>query len=270
MMADSTSRWAEALREISGRLAEMPADSGYPAYLGARLASFYERAGKAQCLGSPNRVGSVSIVGAVSPPGGDFSDPVTSATLSIVQVFWGLDKKLAQRKHFPSLNWLLSYSKYLKSLEPYYEQFDREFTSLRTRIKEILQVEDDLNEIVQLVGKDSLAESDKITLEVARLIKDDFLQQNGFSNYDRFCPFWKTVWMMKCIVLFNNLAQKAVERSSADKKITWAMIKNAMGDLMYKISSMKFQDPAEGEEAANKNFRSLYEAIQSAFHDFAE
>lgn len=270
MMADSTSRWAEALREISGRLAEMPADSGYPAYLGARLASFYERAGKAVCLGSPNRVGSVSIVGAVSPPGGDFSDPVTSATLSIVQVFWGLDKKLAQRKHFPSLNWLLSYSKYLKALEPYYEQFDREFTQLRTRMKEILQSEDDLNEIVQLVGRDSLAESDKITLEVARLIKDDFLQQNGFSKYDRFCPFWKTVWMMKCIVLFNNLAQKAVERSTADKKITWAMIKNAMNDLMYKISSMKFQDPAEGEEIGQKNFRALYEQIQTAFRDFAE
>lgn len=270
MMADSTSRWAEALREISGRLAEMPADSGYPAYLGARLASFYERAGKAVCLGSPNRVGSVSIVGAVSPPGGDFSDPVTSATLSIVQVFWGLDKKLAQRKHFPSLNWLLSYSKYLKALEPYYEQFDREFTNLRTRMKEILQAEDDLNEIVQLVGRDSLAEGDKITLEVARLIKDDFLQQNGFSKYDRFCPFWKTVWMMKCIVLFNNLAQKAVERSSVDKKITWAMIKNAMGDLMYKISSMKFQDPADGEEAGQKNFRVLYEQIQSAFRDFSE
>lgn len=270
MMADSTSRWAEALREISGRLAEMPADSGYPAYLGARLASFYERAGKAVCLGSPNRVGSVSIVGAVSPPGGDFSDPVTSATLSIVQVFWGLDKKLAQRKHFPSLNWLLSYSKYLKALEPYYEQFDRQFTQLRTRMKEILQQEDDLNEIVQLVGRDSLAESDKITLEVARVIKDDFLQQNGFSKYDRFCPFWKTVWMMKCIVLFNDLAQKAVERSSADKKITWAMIKNAMGDLMYKISSMKFQDPAEGEEVGQKNFRALYEQIQTAFRDFAE
>lgn len=131
MMADSTSRWAEALREISGRLAEMPADSGYPAYLGARLASFYERAGKVQCLGGPNRHGSVSIVGAVSPPGGDFSDPVTSATLGIVQVFWGLDKKLAQRKHFPSVNWLISFSKYLKVLDPYYDNRDPEFTALR-------------------------------------------------------------------------------------------------------------------------------------------
>jgi V-type H+-transporting ATPase subunit A len=205
MMADSTSRWAEALREISGRLAEMPADSGYPAYLGAsycfvplvhrttlpplslslsvrvctmrrwraiahtcahsmrsfglvlgaRLASFYERAGKVRCLGSQEkeRVGSVTIVGAVSPPGGDFSDPVTSATLGIVQVFWGLDKKLAQRKHFPSINWLISYSKYVRALEDFYDREYPEFITLRTKVKEILQIEEDLAEIVQLVGK---------------------------------------------------------------------------------------------------------------------
>merc|ERR1711912_91664 len=133
MMADSTSRWAEALREISGRLAEMPADSGYPAYLGARLASFYERSGKATMLGSPERIGSISIVGAVSPPGGDFSDPVCSATLGIVQVFWGLDKKLAQRKHFPSVNRLISYSKYIRSLEKFYDNFDASFAGARTR-----------------------------------------------------------------------------------------------------------------------------------------
>ncbi|XP_009465368.1 PREDICTED: V-type proton ATPase catalytic subunit A-like [Nipponia nippon] len=184
MMADSTSRWAEALREISGRLAEMPADSGYPAYLGARLASFYERAGRARCLGSPSREGSVSIVGAVSPPGGDFSDPVTSATLGIVQVFWGLDKKLAQRKHFPSVNWLISYSRYLRALEPHYEGLHPEFPALRSRAREILQEEEELAEIVQLVGKASLAEADKVTLEVAKLLKDDFLQQNGYSSYD--------------------------------------------------------------------------------------
>ncbi|KAL8189415.1 hypothetical protein R6Q57_028981 [Mikania cordata] len=150
MMADSTSRWAEALREISGRLAEMPADSGYPAYLAARLASFYERAGKVKCLGGPERNGSVTIVGAVSPPGGDFSDPVTSATLSIVQVFWGLDKKLAQRKHFPSVNWLISYSKYSSALESFYEKFDSDFIDIRTKAREVLQREDDLNEIVQV------------------------------------------------------------------------------------------------------------------------
>lgn len=269
MMADSTSRWAEALREISGRLAEMPADSGYPAYLGARLASFYERAGKVQCLGSEDRKGSVSIVGAVSPPGGDFSDPVTSATLGIVQVFWGLDKKLAQRKHFPSVNWLLSFSKYMKVLEPFYDQIDPEFSGLRTKAQEILQNEDDLTEIVQLVGKDSLAESDKITLEVAKLIRDDFLQQNGFTNYDRFCPFYKTSWMLRNMILFFSLAQKSVEKSG-DNKVTWNHIKQSMGDTIYKISAMKFQDPADGEENVVREYKKLSEEIYQAFKALEE
>jgi len=270
MMADSTSRWAEALREISGRLAEMPAESGYPAYLGARLASFYERAGKVVCLGNPNRKGSVTIVGAVSPPGGDFSDPVTSATLGIVQVFWGLDKKLAQRKHFPSVNWLQSYSKYLKVLDSHYEELDSEFVALRTKIKEILQNEDELTEIVQLVGKDSLAESDKITLEIAKIIKDDFLQQNGFTPYDRFCPFFKTVWMMRNLVGFYTLGQKAVESASDDKKITWLTIKNAMGEIIYKLSCMKFQNPADGEEKVVGHMKALYDEIQTAFRNLAD
>lgn len=175
MMGDSTSRWAEALREISGRLAEMPADSGYPAYLGAKLAQFYERAGRVRCLGSPDREGSVTIVGAVSPPGGDFSDPVTSATLSIVQVFWGLDKKLAQRKHFPSVNWSISYSNYDRVLEEYFNQYDPEFMKVKTKMREILQEEEDLTEIVQLVGKDSLSEDQKAVLEIAKIIREDFL-----------------------------------------------------------------------------------------------
>ncbi|UYV73974.1 ATP6V1A, partial [Cordylochernes scorpioides] len=241
MMADSTSRWAEALREISGRLAEMPADSGYPAYLGARLASFYERAGRVKCLGNPEREGSVTIVGAVSPPGGDFSDPVTSATLGIVQVFWGLDKKLAQRKHFPSVNWLSSYSKYTRSLDDYYETNYPEFTQLRTKCQQILQEEEDLSEIVQLVGKASLAEADKITLEVAKLIKDDFLQQNGYSPYDRFCPFYKSVGMLRNIMAFYNLAHKAVESTTASTRITWADIKDRMSDIIHQLSSMKFK-----------------------------
>ncbi|GKB64463.1 V-type proton ATPase catalytic subunit A, partial [Tanacetum coccineum] len=211
MMADSTSRWAEALREISGRLAEMPADSGYPAYLAARLASFYERAGKVKGLGGPERDGSVTIVGAVSPPGGDFSDPVTSATLSIVQVFWGLDKKLAQRKHFPSVNWLISYSKYSTALESFYEKFDSDFIDIRTKAREVLQREDDLNEIVQLVGKDALAESDKITLETAKLLREDYLAQNAFTPYDKYCPFYKSVWMMRNIIHFYNLANQYVD-----------------------------------------------------------
>ncbi|KAK8989411.1 hypothetical protein V6N11_063837 [Hibiscus sabdariffa] len=197
MMADSTSRWAEALPEISGRLAEMPADSGYPAYLAARLASFYELAGKVKCLGGPKRTGSVTIVGAVSSPGGDFSDPVTSATLSIVQ-----------RKHFPSVNWLISYSKYSGALESFYEKFDPDFISIRTKAREVLQREDDLNEIVQLVGKDALAETDKITLETAKLLREDYLAQNAFTPYDKFCPFYKSVWMMHNIVHFNTLGNQ--------------------------------------------------------------
>jgi len=270
MMADSTSRWAEALREISGRLAEMPADAGYPAYLAARLASFYERSGKVVCLGTPNRFGSVTIVGAVSPPGGDFSDPVTSATLSIVQVFWGLDKKLAQRKHFPSVNWLQSYSKYMKALDPFYEKFDPDFVPLRTKIKEILQKEDNLTEIVQLVGKDSLGEADKITLEVAKIIKEDFLQQNGFSSYDRFCPFYKTVWMLRNIATFYDHAQRAVQSSSEDKKVTWVAIKNAMTDLIYKITCMKFQEPSSGEEKVVAHMKALNEEIIASFRNFED
>jgi len=265
MMADSTSRWAEALREISGRLAEMPADSGYPAYLGARLASFYERSGKCTILGNPERIGSVSIVGAVSPPGGDFSDPVCSATLGIVQVFWGLDKKLAQRKHFPSLNWLLSYSKYLRSLDQWYDVNWPEFPPMRTAVKEILQTEDDLTEIVQLVGKDSLAESDKLILEVAKILRDDYLAQNGFSEYDKTCPFYKCVWLMKNIIDFYQLSKKAIENSTADNKVTWNRLKAAMPDTIYKLSTQKFVLPTDGEAANVAGFKSLNEEIYAAF-----
>jgi len=272
MMADSTSRWAEALREISGRLAEMPADSGYPAYLGARLASFYERAGKVTCLGNPDRNGSVSIVGAVSPPGGDFSDPVTSATLGIVQVFWGLDKKLAQRKHFPSVNWLISYSKYTKALDDYYEKNFPDFVALRTKVAEILQEEEDLSEIVQLVGKASLAETDKITLEVAKLLKDDFLQQNGYSSYDKYCPFYKTVGMLRNIVAFYDLARHSVETTSqSENKITWNVIREAMGNIIYQLSSMKFKDPVkDGEAKIKADYEELLESMTSAFRNLED
>jgi len=272
MMADSTSRWAEALREISGRLAEMPADSGYPAYLGARLASFYERAGRVTCLGNPNREGSVSIVGAVSPPGGDFSDPVTSATLGIVQVFWGLDKKLAQRKHFPSVNWLISYSKYTRALDDYYEKNFPDFVALRTKVNEILQEEEDLSEIVQLVGKASLAETDKITLEVAKLLKDDFLQQNGYSPYDKYCPFYKTVGMLRNIVAFYDMARHSVETTSqSENKITWNVIREAMGNILHQLSSMKFKDPVkDGEAKIKADFDELHENMQSAFRNLED
>ncbi|AFN84098.1 vacuolar ATP synthase catalytic subunit A [Encephalitozoon romaleae SJ-2008] len=236
MMADSTSRWAEALREISGRLAEMPADSGYPAYLGAKLAFFYERAGSVVCLGSPKRTGSVTIVGAVSPPGGDFSDPVTSSTLGIVQVFWGLDKKLAQRKHFPSINWNLSYSKYFTNLEPYYEGEDPDFTVNRTKCREILQLDDDLSEIVQLVGKNALSETEKLILDISKLIKEDFLQQNGYSKYDNYCPFTKTRMMLRNIILYFDNCKNAI----TNYKLSWSTVRKETEDVFYGLMKMKF------------------------------
>jgi len=270
MMADSTSRWAEALREISGRLAEMPADAGYPAYLGARLASFYERSGRVKCIGNPEREGSITIVGAVSPPGGDFTDPVTSATLSIVQVFWGLDKKLAQRKHFPSVNWTQSFSKYIRVLEPYFEKYDTEYTSLQAKMKDILQKEDDLQEIVQLVGKDSLSEDQKCTLEVAKIIREDFLQQNGFTEYDFMCPLAKTIGMMKVIVGFHDAAQKTMSEFTGDQKITWSTINNALKDYIVKITNMKFELPRQPEEHFKKVFVALHDEVVNAFRGLAE
>jgi vacuolar-type H+-ATPase catalytic subunit A/Vma1 len=260
MMADSSSRWAEALREISGRLGEMPADQGFPAYLGAKLASFYERAGRVTALGSPDRHGSVSIVGAVSPPGGDFSDPVTSSTLGIVQVFWGLDKKLAQRKHFPSVNTGLSYSKYTTALDKYYQKHNPDFPRLRDRIKELLTTSEDLDQVVQLVGKSALGDPDKITLDVATLIKEDFLQQNGYSDYDQFCPLWKTEWMMKNLMAFHDESQKAVSQGQS-----WAKVREATSEIQSGLRNMKFEVPAEGEEVIVKRYEELNQKLIEKF-----
>jgi len=259
MMADSTSRWAEALREISGRLAEMPADQGFPAHLGSKLAQFYERAGKVQCLGLPDREGSISIVGAVSPPGGDFSDPVTAATLEIVQVFWGLDKKLAQRKHFPSVNWNISHSAYDKVLTEYFNSMDKDFMTYKKTFKTILQLENDLIEIVQLVGKDSLGEDQKATLKVAELIKEEFLQQNVFSDHDCNCPLWKTIRMMKVICIFYEQCKKAVsDQGTSNKPMTMAYIEtNFGGPIIKKISDMKRYLPSTDPETIEKSCKEL-------------
>lgn len=265
MMADSTSRWAEALREISGRLGEMPADAGYPAYLGARLADFYERAGRVTCLGSPKREGSITVVGAVSPPGGDFSDPVTAATLGIVQVFWGLDKKLAQRKHFPSVNWSISYSKYIQVLGPMFEKLQPDYLSLQNTIKRILADETALAEIVQLVGKDSLSEDQKVTLEVAKIIKDDMLQQNAFSDHDYTCPLYKAVAIMKAIVKFHDMAQKAILESPPDAKITWAMIYNTMKPLIVRVTELKFILPKTEAKEVNAIVEKLIGELENGF-----
>ena len=247
MMADSSSRWAEALRELSGRLGEMPADQGFPAYLGAKLASFYERAGKVQALGSPEREGSVSIVGAVSPPGGDFSDPVTSSTLSIVQVFWGLDKKLAQRKHFPSINTSESYSKYTVTLDRWYEKDYPDFPKLRDTVRRLLSDAVELDQVVQLVGKSALSDPDKITLDLATLVKEDFLQQNGYSDYDQFCPIWKTEWMMKLMMGFHEESQKAIAQG-----LSWAKVREATAELQSKLRSLKFEVPSDGKDVICK------------------
>uniref|UniRef100_A0A060T2N6 V-type proton ATPase catalytic subunit A n=1 Tax=Blastobotrys adeninivorans TaxID=409370 RepID=A0A060T2N6_BLAAD len=265
MIADSSSRWAEALREISGRLGEMPADQGYPAYLGAKLASFYERAGKSTALGNPGRKGSVSIVAAVSPPGGDFSDPVTTSTLGITQVFWGLDKKLAQRKHFPSVNTAVSYSKYTDILDKFYNSNYPDFPTLRTRIKEIITSAEELEQVVQLVGKSALSDSDKITLDVATLIKDDFLQQNGYSTYDAFCPIWKTNLMMKAFVTYYEEAQKAVAAGGA-----WNKLSEATGDIRHAVSSAKFFEPSKGRDACEQEFDALIQKISDKFADLGE
>jgi len=266
MMADSTSRWAEALREISGRLGEMPADSGYPAYLAARLAAFYERAGLVVCQGSPQRRGSITIVGAVSPPGGDFSDPVTTATLAIVQVFWGLDKKLAQRKHFPSVNWNISYTKYMQTLEVFFDEYAPGFLALRKKIKTILQEETNLQEIVQLVGKESLSEDQKLNLDMAKIIREDFLQQNAFTTYDYRCPLEKTSGMMECICAFFDNSLDAINNSSADNRVTMESINLLCADVKQRIIDSKQDvDPEEAPEVIQKFFSTLKTDLDAMF-----
>jgi len=213
MMADSTSRWAEALREISGRLEEMPGEEGYPPYLGARLAEFYERAGRVVTLGSEDRVGSVSIIGAVSPPGGDFSEPVVQSTLRIVKVFWALDTALAYRRHFPAINWLTSYSLYLETLEEWFRKnVAPDWPELRREAMAILQKEAELLEIVRLVGPDALPEADRAVLEVARMIREDYLMQHAYHPVDSYCPIEKMYGMLKTILYFNQKMGEAVSK----------------------------------------------------------
>ena len=205
-----------------------------------------------------------------SPPGGDFSDPVCSATLGIVQVFWGLDKKLAQRKHFPSLNWLISYTKYMRVLEPFFNKRDPEYSMLSSRAREILQQEDNLSEIVQLVGKESLSEDQKVVMEVAKIIREDFLQQNAFTDYDFTCPLVKAVGMLRCIIVFYNACQRAISDSPTDAKITWAHIKAAMGPLIQRIIETKFVDPKGSAGEIKHNLDSLAEEIEQAFQSLTD
>lgn len=213
LMADSTSRWAEALREISGRLEEMPGEEGYPPYLSARLAEFYERAGRVITLGSEDRVGSLSIIGAVSPPGGDFSEPVVQSTLRIVKVFWALDTALAYRRHFPAINWLTSYSLYLETLEDWFRKnVAPDWPELRKEAMAILQKEAELLEIVRLVGPDALPEADRAILEIARMIREDYLMQHAYHPVDSYCPPDKMYQMLKTILYFNQRIKEAISK----------------------------------------------------------
>lgn len=213
LMADSTSRWAEALREISGRLEEMPGEEGYPAYLGSRLAEFYERAGKARLLSSDDRIGAVSVIGAVSPPGGDLSEPVTQSTLRIVKVFWGLDDRLAARKHFPAINWLNSYSLYTDRLDPYYrEALGGDFPDMRDQAMALLQEEDELMEIVRLVGVDSLSDRQRMVLETAKSLREDFLYQSAFHEIDTYCSQSKQYGLLKIVLEFHRVGMELLQK----------------------------------------------------------
>ena len=234
LMADSTSRWAEALREMSGRLEEMPGEEGYPAYLGSRLAQFYERAGRVLSLGKDEREGSLSVIGAVSPAGGDISEPVTQATLRIVKVFWGLDSSLAYKRHFPAINWLTSYSLYASSLGSWFnENVNAEWTELRAKIMKLLSEEAELQEIVKLVGMDALSPGDRLKMEAARSIREDFLHQLAFHEVDTYSSLKKQYLMMKLVILFYEMSRRALENSADIETIVKLDEREQIGRFKY-------------------------------------
>ena len=230
VIADSTSRWAEALREMSGRLEEMPGEEGYPAYLSSRLAQFYERAGSVECIGSDERRGSLTAVGAVSPPGGDLSEPVSQATMRIVKVFWALDASLAYRRHFPAINWLTSHTLYLDSLRPWYdENLGKDFLINREWAMSTLQEEANLNEIVQLVGKDSLSAKDQITLEIAKMLREDFLQQNSFVDIDCYSEYDRQARMLAMIRRYEDLCRDASAKGGSLNDLFGVPVREKIG-----------------------------------------
>lgn len=234
LMADSTSRWAEALREMSGRLEEMPGEEGYPAYLGSRLAQFYERAGRVISLGSEGREGALSAIGAVSPPGGDISEPVSQATLRIVKVFWGLDANLAYKRHFPAINWLTSYSLYLDLLEKWYsENVSEDWMKLRGRMMAILQNEAELEEIVKLVGMDALSPTDRLKMETARSIREDFLHQLAFHEVDTYTSLEKQLDMMKLILAYYDICSEALGKGADIERLAALDVREKIGRFKY-------------------------------------
>ena len=253
VLADSTSRWAEALREMSGRLEEMPGEEGYPAYLASRLAQFYERAGVVECMGSDERQGSVTAIGAVSPPGGDISEPVAQATMRIVKVFLALDSSLAYARHFPAINWLTSYSLYLDSLESWYtEQFGEAYMANRSKAMHILQEESELQEIVRLVGQDALSASDRLTMETAKMIREDFLQQNAFVDEDAYSSYAKQFRLLDIVLKYDELCREALDKG-ADMNGLFAI------DAREKIGRAKMADA--------ETFAADYDAIEAQMKD---
>ena len=234
LMADSTSRWAEALREMSGRLEEMPGEEGYPAYLGSRLAQFYERAGRVVTIGSEGREGALSVIGAVSPPGGDISEPVSQATLRIVKVFWSLDSDLAYKRHFPAVNWLTSYSLYVDTMEKWFnEHVNADWMNLRARLMRLLQEEAELNEIVQLVGMDALSAPDRLKLEASRSIREDFLHQDAFHEVDTYTPLQKQYTMMQLVLDYYDKAVEALGKGASIDDLVKLPVRERIGRFKY-------------------------------------
>ncbi|MBI5679929.1 MAG: ATP synthase subunit A [Methanobacterium sp.] len=242
LMADSTSRWAEAMREISGRLEEMPGEEGYPAYLASRLAQFYERAGRVTTVGTEDKLGSLTVVGAVSPPGGDLSEPVTQNTLRISKVFWALDSSLADKRHFPSIDWLQSYSLYVESISSWWNtNIGADWRELRDAAMVLLQKESELQEIVQLVGPDALPDKERITLESTRMIREDFLQQNAYHEVDTYCSPKKQYGMLKTIITYHENATAALDRGAASEDVIALSVKEDIGKMKY-MPEAEFED----------------------------
>jgi V/A-type H+-transporting ATPase subunit A len=257
-MADSTSRWAEAMREISSRLEEMPGEEGFPAYLSAKISAFYERAGRVITLN--DKEGSITVTGAVSPPGADFSEPITQNTLRIVKVFWALDSKLAQRRHFPAINWLTSYSLYMNTLEKWFEEnVSSDWKAMRIKTMEILQKESELQAIVQLVGSDALPEKDQLTLEIARALREIFLQQHAYHEVDSYCSIQKQYKLLKTILDYGNYAYQAldsqvpleniIKMKSKDMLAKARFEKDFDGALKNTVNEMKKEFKSMGLEA---------------------
>lgn len=257
IMADSTSRWAEALREMSGRLEEMPGEEGYPAYLSSRLAEFYERAGLVEALGSEGRQGAISAIGAVSPPGGDTSEPVSQATLRIVKVFWGLSAQLAYARHFPAIDWLRSYSLYEEDLKSFFDENNKDWTSLVSLTKSILQKEAELNEIVRLVGVDSLEFSDRLTLDCARSIREDYLHQNAFDDVDTYTSLNKQYGILKSILTWYQEGLKSLEENVSYHKLVNMNILERIGRMKYVVEDEFSKEFEEVLTEMNKEFEEL-------------